>query len=203
MLNFIVFIDMLCRRVDAVKTSTAVPSPPKHVATAADLRLRLVIAAIVVAALCARLAAVARGSVRRVALRTACVVRDRVQARQGRFSMTRCAAGWGRNAGRAVRAVARRATPLHGGVVPLGFARVARSARCAGCPRSAVRLVATGALLVTLRRARVFGRVARCAWRRRGGLVCGGAVARGAIAVSSVRRRERHLLCVARAAVHL
>ena len=135
--------------------------------------------------------------VRRVARGAVLVRRDRVERGERPVRVARRARRGLRDAARAVRSVAGEAAVLHCVVRSSGLVRVARRAGRRRNVAPAVWLVATEASLVPLGRARLALCVAGPARRRRLRLVRRGAVARRAVGVPRVRRRERALLRVA------
>ena len=119
-----------------------------------------------------------------------------VDAFELRGSVALRARRWGRDAARAVRAMARRARAdlRRVGIRRLSLVTVA--ARGLRAARARVRLVAVVARLVADGRGRLFFRVARAARRRGDGVMCVASVAARAVGVAGVHRGERGLLRV-------
>ncbi len=172
-------------------------SSAKHVASCADSRAGLMIALVDVAGAGASRSVFPRWLVGRyVATRARGVARGRVKGRQRGRRVAGLARGWSRETARAVRAMARAATPLDRRVRLAGHLRVAGGARGRGLP--GVRLVAAQAELVARRRGLLLGNVARAAsHRRRDRVHDRRAVARRAVGMTWVRGYERGLASMA------
>ena len=166
-------------------------------AATANLGLRLVASLCNVAGAGARDTVRAGRLVRRMARAANAVSLHRVQRGKVWASMARRARGSRGDTAWPVRTVARLAAALHAFVRPVGFARMAGSARRLRQGRPPMRFVAARTLLMSRWGGRLLLRMALATSRRRHRVMRRGPVARSAIGVPRTRGRQGGLLEVA------